>query len=105
MGFHLKATDREEMVLGPHRDKPACSPVGLHGACGRAFLDRKPLIVRDVKELGDSYIACDPAEQSELVIPMFHDRSAEPHGVLPDLPARVGLLGRQTDLLQSEKPF
>ena len=25
-----------EMTLGPRRDKPACSPIGLHGACGRA---------------------------------------------------------------------
>lgn len=82
VGFYLKASDREEMVLGPHRDKPACSPIGLHGACGRAFLDRKPLIVRDVKELGDSYIACDPRDQSEVVIPIYHNRSAEPYGVL-----------------------
>ncbi len=81
-GFYLKIPGRDEMVLGPHRDKPACSPIGLQGACGQAFLSSKPLIVRDVKTLGESYIACDPRDQSEVVIPTFHDRSAEPYGVL-----------------------
>jgi putative methionine-R-sulfoxide reductase with GAF domain len=60
-----------ELVLGPHRDKPACSPIGLHGACGQAFVSRKPLLVRDVAELGENYIACDPRDRSELVIPLF----------------------------------
>ena len=65
--------DDRRMVLGPCRDRPACSPIGLHGACGRALLSREPLIVRDVGELGENYIACDPRDQSEIVIPIFHD--------------------------------
>lgn len=58
-----------QMILRARRDKPACSPIGLHGACGQCLLGRKPLVVRDVRDLGESYIACDPLDQSEVVIP------------------------------------
>ena len=64
------------MILGPRRDKPACSPIGLHGVCGKALLSKETLIVRDVKELGDDYIACDPRDQSEIVIPLIDE-----HGI------------------------
>jgi putative methionine-R-sulfoxide reductase with GAF domain len=59
-----------EMTLGPRRDKPACSPIGLHGACGQAALSGRSLIVPDVRALGDNYIACDPRDLSELVVPV-----------------------------------
>ncbi len=61
----------EELVLGPMRDKPACSPIGLHGVCGQVFRRREPLVVRDVAELGESYIACDPRDRSEVVVPLL----------------------------------
>lgn len=70
VGFYVHEGG-EELVCGPRRDKPACSPIGLHGACGRAFRERRPLIVRDVAELGENYVACDPRDKSELVIPLF----------------------------------
>ena len=72
IGFYLDvpgAADGERMVLGPRRDKPACSPIGLHGACGKCLVSGKPLVVRDVRDLGAGYIACDPRDQSELVVP------------------------------------
>ena len=72
IGFYLDQPDQAEetrLILGPRRDKPACSPIGLHGACGKALLTRTPLIVADVRELGAGYIACDPLDQSELVLP------------------------------------
>ncbi|MCC6738856.1 MAG: GAF domain-containing protein [Planctomycetia bacterium] len=59
-----------EMTLGPRRDKPACSPIGLHGACGQAATTGRTLVVRDVKDLGDNYIACDPRDRSEIVVPV-----------------------------------
>lgn len=62
----------EELVLGPCRNKPACSPIGLHGVCGQAFTSRQPLVVRDVAELGENYIACDPRDRSEVVIPLLN---------------------------------
>ncbi len=71
IGFYTKALDRDEMLLHARRDKPACSPIGLHGMCGRCWKERKPIIVRDVATLGPNYIACDPKDKSELVIPLF----------------------------------
>ncbi len=70
VGFYLHEGG-EELVLGPRRDRPACSPIGMHGACGQAFRGRRPLIVRDVKDLGENYIACDPRDRSEVVVPLF----------------------------------
>ena len=72
IGFYLDQPDQAEetrLILGPRRDKPACSPIGLHGACGKVLLTRTPLIVADVRELGSGYIACDSLDQSELVLP------------------------------------
>lgn len=78
IGFYLAvpgAQDSERLVLGPRRDKPACSPIGLHGACGQCFLAGKALVVRDVAELGEGYIACDPRDRSELVLPCMEGAS------------------------------
>lgn len=61
----------QELVLEECRDKPACSPIGLHGCCGKAFVEKRPLLVRDVRTLGANYIACDPRDQSEVVVPLF----------------------------------
>lgn len=79
VGFYLDQPgqpDAERLILGPRRDKPACSPIGLHGACGKALLSRQVLIVRDVAELGANYIACDPRDRSEIVIPLIDDGNA-----------------------------
>ena len=69
-----------EMILGPREPKPACSPIALHGACGRALLERRTLVVHDVAALGDGYVACDPRDRSELVVPLFDERG-EAYGV------------------------
>lgn len=61
----------DELVLAARRDKPACSPIGMHGACGTAFKTRRPLVVRDVQDLGPNYIACDPRDRSEVVLPLL----------------------------------
>lgn len=71
IGFYTGMPGREEMVLAARRDKPACSPIGLHGACGQSFTSRTTLIVTDVAKLGPGYIACDPRDRSELVIPLL----------------------------------
>lgn len=63
----------DQMVLAVREPKPACSPIGLHGACGRAFLNRRPLVVTDVANLGEGYVACDPRDLSELVLPCIDD--------------------------------
>ena len=71
LGFYSRASGADEMVLEARRDKPACSPIGLHGACGQSCLTRTTLVVTDVKRLGAGYVACDPRDQSELVIPLL----------------------------------
>ena len=69
---HPREPDDRRLTLGPCRDKPACSPIGLHGVCGQALLSRSVRIVRDVAELGPNYIACDPRDRSEIVVPLLN---------------------------------
>ena len=66
IGFYIKNPDMDELILGARRDKPACSPIAMFGACGRAFQSRKPLIVTNVNNLRAGYIACDPRDKSEV---------------------------------------
>ncbi|MEK6703716.1 MAG: GAF domain-containing protein [Planctomycetota bacterium] len=77
VGFYTKTgkdgSGPEEMVLGYCRDKPACSPIGLHGVCGRCWRDKLPVLVDDVATLGKDYIACDPKDKSELCVPLLND--------------------------------
>jgi len=70
VGFYVPGGPGE-MILGPCRNKPACSPIGLHGVCGRAYLSRRPVVVRDVVELGEKYVACDPRDRAEVVVPLL----------------------------------
>lgn len=58
------------LLLECRRDKPACSPISMQGACGRCYLSERPLVVRDVAALGANYVACDPRDRSELVMPV-----------------------------------
>lgn len=78
IGFYIdqpNEPDDRRLVLGPCRDKPACSPIGLHGVCGQALLSRQTRIVEDVTALGPNYIACDPRDRSEIVVPMLDSHS------------------------------
>jgi len=83
VGFYLDqpgAPDDQRMILGPSRNTPACSPIGLFGVCGQSLTSRSVRIVRDVAELGDNYIACDPRDRSEIVLPLFEERiDKNPH--------------------------
>jgi len=72
VGFYLP-DGPDEMVLGPARNKPACSPIGMHGACGQTFLSREPMVVRDVRDLGANYVACDPRDLAECVVPCLDE--------------------------------
>lgn len=65
------ASPSTHLILGERRDKPACSPIGLHGVCGRGYLHRRSVVVGDVRVMGPDYIACDPRDQSEVVVPLL----------------------------------
>jgi putative methionine-R-sulfoxide reductase with GAF domain len=70
-GFYLLAADGQSLVLGPHRDKPACSPLPMTGVCGRAATSGRAQVVPDVKALGEAHIECDPRNISEIALPVF----------------------------------
>jgi len=71
VGFYTIRAGAEEMILGPRRDKPACSPIGLHGMCGFAWRERRSVVVPDVRRLGGNYVACDPRDMAEVVVPLL----------------------------------
>ncbi len=72
-GFYVLAANGAELTLGPHRDKPACSPIGLHGVCGRALKTGKALVIPDVKALGPGeHIECDPKNRAEIAVPVYN---------------------------------
>ena len=84
IGFYqadLPTPHTTSMLLAAREPKAACSPIGLHGVCGNSFTSGKPIVVRDVTQLGDNYIACDPRDKSELVVPCL-DRAGNPWGVI-----------------------
>lgn len=70
IGFYRRDADSDQLLLEQCRDRPACSPIGLHGVCGQALRHRRTRIVRDVAELGEDYVACDPRDRAEIVIPL-----------------------------------
>jgi putative methionine-R-sulfoxide reductase with GAF domain len=76
LGFYTKPADQDSphdvMILGPNRPKPACSPLGMNGMCGQCYTAKAPIIVQDAAAVPkDNYIACDPRDRSEVVIPLF----------------------------------
>lgn len=84
LGFYIDQPgepDDRRLILGPCRNKPACSPIGLHGVCGQALLSRQTRIIDDVAALGPDYIACDPLDRSEIVVPIF-DANGNAYAVL-----------------------
>ncbi|MBI4375472.1 MAG: GAF domain-containing protein [Elusimicrobia bacterium] len=70
-GFYVLSPSGQDLMLGPHRDKPACSPLSLQGACGRALREGKPVVFPDVKALSEGYIECHPDTASEIALPVF----------------------------------
>lgn len=84
VGFYIanpEAPESERLILGPRRNAPACSPIGVHGACGQALCSGRAVVVEDVATLGKAYIACDPRDKSELVVPC-RESQANVWGVL-----------------------
>jgi L-methionine (R)-S-oxide reductase len=68
-GFYLSRGP--DLVLGPFQGKPACVRIPMgKGVCGTAAEQRRPVLVADVHAF-PGHIACDPASQSELVVPLI----------------------------------
>jgi len=65
------------LVLGPFYGKPACVRIALgSGVCGTAAQQRTTIVVPDVHAF-PGHIACDPASQSEIVVPLLASADSE----------------------------
>ena len=85
-GFYLYNSASNQLDLGPFQGKVACLHIALgKGVCGVAASTRQTQVVDDVTKF-ESYIACDSAAQSELVVPLLKDNQL--YGVL-DLDAPI----------------
>lgn len=74
-GFYFLKRDSRgpELVLGPFQGKPACVRIALgKGVCGTAAATKRTQLVRDVHAF-PGHIACDPASNSEIVVPLLRD--------------------------------
>jgi len=71
VGFYRLAQNGEGMELVCRQPRAACSPIGLQGVCGKGMKDKAAQIVKDVYALGDKHIICDPANLSEIVVPVI----------------------------------
>ena len=99
LGFYSIDDAGSEMLLGPCRDTPACTPIGLHGMCGRSFKSGHALIVRDVHAHGEDHIVCDPRNLSEFVVPLI-DESGATWGVF-DVDSHTVDHFSETDVLET----
>lgn len=71
LGIYVRRGD--ELVLGPFQGLPACVHIPLgQGVCGTAAADNRTLRVDDVHRFA-GHIACDPASNAELVVPLTDD--------------------------------
>jgi len=70
VGFYF--AEDGDLVLGPFQGKNACTriPFGT-GVCGTAAAEARTVIVPDVSKFA-GHIACDPASQSEIVVPLLN---------------------------------
>ncbi len=69
VGFYL--VKQEELVLGPFQGPVACTRIKKgRGVCGKAWEDKKTLIVADVNSF-PGHIACSSLSRSEIVVPLF----------------------------------
>ncbi|HRZ37014.1 MAG TPA: GAF domain-containing protein [Candidatus Paceibacterota bacterium] len=75
------------LILGPFQGKPACVRIPMgRGTCGTAAELRTTVRVADCRAF-PGHIPCDPASNSELVVPLLQDGRL--HGVLDlDSPVR-----------------
>lgn len=73
VGFYLTDQSGENLVLGPFQGKVACGSIPFgRGVCGTAAQEKRTVVVPDVHRF-PGHIACDPASQSELVVPLVKD--------------------------------
>jgi L-methionine (R)-S-oxide reductase len=91
LGFYF--LEGRDLVVGPFQGKPGCVRIALgSGVCGAAAQQRETVVVRDVHDF-PGHIACDPASNSEIVVPLV--RYGELVGVLDVDSPKVGRFDAQ----------
>lgn len=69
-GFYRVEPASGDLVLGPFQGKPACVRIAPgKGVCGTAAARRETVVVQDVHAF-PGHITCDPASNSEIVVPI-----------------------------------
>lgn len=67
-GFYF--VKEKELVLGPFQGPVACTRIAKgKGVCGQAWENAQTLVVEDVHSF-PGHIACSPASNSEIVVPL-----------------------------------
>lgn len=75
VGFYLVEEKRNELVLGPFQGPIACTRIQIgKGVCGRAWQDKKTLVVDNVDEF-PGHIACSSFSKSEIVVPIIKNET------------------------------
>ena len=68
-GFYL--SNGEYLYLGPFQGDVACTKIPFDkGVCGKAYRDKKTIIVDDVDTF-EGHIACSSLSKSEIVVPII----------------------------------
>ena len=68
-GFYIAEGD--VLYLGPFQGEPACTTIVKgKGVCGKAFAEKKTVIVKNVKKF-KGHIACSTMSRSEIVVPII----------------------------------
>jgi len=99
VGFYM--VKDKELVLAPFQGPIACTRIRFgKGVCGTAWKEAKSLLVPNVEKF-PGHIACSSLSVSEIVIPVFNNRS-EVAGVLDIDSERFDVLD-ETDLANLEK--
>ncbi len=99
-GFY-RAVGPRTLEIGPYQGEIlACGKIDFsRGVCGAAAMERKTIIVDDVRTYS-GYIACDDQTRSEIVVPVFKDNTLI--AVLDIDSAKIGAFD-STDKIQLEK--
>ena len=80
VGFYLKKEN--QLVLSAFQGAIACTRIDFDkGVCGHCYTTRETVIVPDVEKF-PGHIACSSLSKSEIVLPIFDDKSGEVFGVL-----------------------
>ncbi len=100
VGFYV--IENDILVLGPFQGPIACTTISKgKGVCGTSWQQEKSIVVPNVHEF-EGHIACSSASNSEIVIPIFSQKTGAIWGVL-DVDSEHLNQFDETDRIELEK--